>query len=431
MGFMSAPREPPGPLSPSRQAHGGRFGFRFLALLPLGAASVLLMLLFLREREPVAAHSPDNPVADTAPALLLRACQALEDARLDEAEEAISRLRTTAPDRPEPLLLRNLLEQRRKLLAPGWGQAFLQAWNEVGRPDLRDSSLLPPAFRPKADASSLLSQVWPRASAEALPTLAMAMPSLSEEQARGLLRHLSSLEDTAALVALLDPRRSSLFPEVLHSEAEATLIQRLRWLSRDASRAMLPRLTLLLSGTRGEESFNAQELKTLEAISTLPSWRETSFSQTFLQARGLLRDSALPDAATRAFGVAEQTVGAGVALLLQRRAEASWSHLSAEEQRWLGRMLWHIGQRMAEATSLLEHSVGTLLMELGAEHMGQMCDLEQARRRDDMVREGLRASLAASIERWPLPSLLEDLESSRARHELTWLRAFTGHAELP
>ena len=76
--------------------------------------------------------------------------------------------------------------------------------------------------------------------------------------------------------------------------------------------------------------------------------------------------------------------------------------------------------------------MGTLLMELGAEHMGQMCDLlDQARRRDDMVREGLRASLAANIERWPLPSLLEDLESSRARHELTWLRAFSGHAELP
>jgi hypothetical protein len=389
------------------------------------------MLLLLREREPVAVHRLESPVADTTPALFLRACEALEDARLDEAEEAISRLRTAAPDRPEPLVLWSLLEQRRKLLTPGWGQAFLQAWSEVGRPDLRDSSLLPPAFHPKADASSLLSQRWPRASAEALPTLAMAMPSLSEEQARGLLRHISSLEDTAALVALLDPRRSSLFPDVLHSEAQSALLQRLRWISRGSSHAMLPRLMLLLSGTRGETSFTAQELKTLEAISTLPSWRETSFSQTFLQARRLLRDLDSPDAATRAFGLAEQTVGSGAALLLHHRAEASWSHLSEEEQRWLGRILWRIGQRMAEATSLLEHSVGTLLMELGAEHMGQTCDLEQARRRDEMVREGLRASLAANIERWPLPSLLEELEASRARHELTWLRAFTGHAELP
>jgi hypothetical protein len=194
---------------------------------------------------------------------------------------------------------------------------------------------------------------------------------------------------------------------------------------------MLPRLALLLSGTRGEVPFNAQELETLEVISTLPIWRETSFSQAFLQARRHLQESGLPDAARRAFGMAEQTVGPGMALLLRKRAEASWAHLSLDEQRWLGRMIWHIGQRMADASSLVEHSVGTLLMELGAEHMGQMCDLSQAQDRDDTVREGLRASLEASIERWPLPSLLEDLESSRARGELTWLRAFTGHADLP
>ncbi|WNG59744.1 hypothetical protein F0U59_37275 [Archangium gephyra] len=350
---------------------------------------------------------------------------------MDEAQDAIFRLRTAAPERPEPLLLQNLLAQRRKFLAPRWGQAFLQAWSEVGRPDLRDSPLLPPVLHPKVDATLLLSRAWLSASAESLPTLAMATSSLSEEQARWLLRSIPTLDDTARLVALLDPRRSSSFPDVLRSETQAALLQRLRWLSRDSSHAMLPRLTLLLSGTRGETPFNAQELKTLEAISMLPGWRGTSFSQTFHQARELLRQSGLPDTDSRAFGVAEQTVGSGVALLLHKRAEASWSHLPAEEQRWLGRMLWYIGQRMAEASSLLEHSVGTQLMELGAEHMEQMCDLEQARMRDDMVREGLRASLAANVEQWPLPSLLEDLESSRARNELVWLRAFTGHAELP
>lgn len=400
-------------------------------MLPLGAASALLVLLSSENPSPKPVGGRSLEMVDTAPTLLLRACRALEEGRLDEAQEAISRLRIAAPERPEPLLLEALLVQRRKFLAPGWGQAFLQAWTEVGRPDLRDSPLLPPSLHPQIDAAPLLSQAWLHASADARPTLAMASSSLSEEQARGLLQSLPTLDDTARLVALLDPRRSSLFPDVLRSEAQAALLQRLRWLSRNPSRAMLPRLTLLLSGTRGEMPFAAQELKTLKAVSTLPSWRETSFSQTFLQARGLLRESALPDTDTRAFGLAEQTVGSGVALLLRMRAEASWSHLSVEEQRWLGRMLWHIGQRMAEASSLLEHSVGTLLMELGAEHMGQRCDLDQARRRDDMVREGLRASLAANLERWPLPSLLEEMESSRARNELTWLRAFTGHAELP
>jgi hypothetical protein len=124
-------------------------------------------------------------------------------------------------------------------------------------------------------------------------------------------------------------------------------------------------------------------------------------------------------------------VGTGVALLLLKRAEASWAGLSWDDQRWLGRVLWRIGQRMAEASSLLEHSVGTMLMELGAERMEQACDQSQALAQDETVRDGLRASLKASIERWPLPSLLEDLESSRARDELRWLRAFAGHSGLP
>jgi hypothetical protein len=96
--------------------------------------------------------------------------------------------------------------------------------------------------------------------------------------------------------------------------------------------------------------------------------------------------------------VAEQTVGTGVALVLRKRAE---------------------------------RSLGTLLLELGAERIEQACELSQALERDEAVREGLRASLRATIERWPLPSLRDELETSRARDELRWLRAFAGHAELP
>jgi hypothetical protein len=437
---MTAPIGQPGQPSPAQPERRKRPGLEAIALLPLGAAIAALVLLFLREREPAFLRPLETPssepvgqrsegTADSAPALFLRACHALEANRLDEAQEVISRLRVSASDRPEPRLLETLLVQRRELLAPGWGRAFLAAWAELGRPDLRNSPLLPPALHPKVEVPPLVAQAWPRVSAEARLTLAMATPTLSEDQARWLLQHLLTL-DTARLVALLDPRRPSLFPDVLRSEAQASLLQRLRRLSKD-SRAMLPRLTVLLTGTRGEAPFNEQELKTLESISTLRIWRETSFPQTFLQARRHLQESGFPDAATRAFGVAEQTVGSGTALVLLRRAEASWSHLALDEQRWLGRMLWKVGQRMADASSLLEHSVGTELMVLGAEHMGQMCDLDEARRRDDQVWQGVRAALEANIERWPLPALLDDMESSRARDEQAWLRAFTGHADLP
>jgi len=399
-----------------------------VALLPL-AAAVALLVLRLRD-EPARTVQVEAASATSAQALLVRACQALEEGRWDEAQQAISRLKALSPDRPEPLLLQKLMEQRRGLLAPGWGKGFLDAWAELGRPDLSDSPLLPtPSAQP--DTSRLIDEAWRQASAgERLPLVLMAL-SLSEEQTRWLVQHTATLEDTALLVALLDPRRRPLYPEALRSEARAVLLHRLKHLTQGSSGAMLPRLTVLLSGTDGEAPFDARELEALEAIATLERWRETSFFQTFTQARQHLRTAAVPAPSARAFGIAEQTVGTGVALVLRKRAERSWDRLPWDEQRRLGRVLWRIGERMAEASSLLEHSVGTLLMEQGAERMEQACDQSQALARDETVREGLRASLKASVERWPLPSLWEDLEASRARDELRWLRAFTGHAELP
>ncbi len=431
MGWMSASVEgQSGPLRRARHAYRRRLALRALALLPLAVAVMLLALLLLRD-EPSPTLQLEVPSATTGQALLVRACQALEENQWDEAHEAIAQLGTLSPSRPEPLLLQRLLEQRRGLLAPGWGEAFLNAWAELGRPDLSDSPLLPPTPSAQADVSMHIEEAWRHAAEEERVTLALATLSLSEEQTRWLVQHAATWEDAALLAALLDPRRRPMYPAALRSEAQAALLQRLKHLTRRSPDAMLLRLTLLLSGTEGEAPFDARELEALEAIATLKRWRESSFFQTFAEARQHLRTAGVPQATARAFGVAEQTVGTGVALLLRKRAERSWDGLGWNEQRRLGRALWHIGQRMAEASSLLEHSVGTLLMELGAERMEQACDQSQAVDRDEAVREGLRASLKAHVERWPLPSLAEDLESSRARDELRWLRAFTGHSDLP
>jgi hypothetical protein len=407
-----------------------RVELKAFALVPLAAAIVMLGLLFPRE-EPALPRVRNDAAEATAQALLVHACQVLEAGRWDEAQQAISQLGTLVPGRPEPLLLQKLLEKRRGLLAPGWGNAFLEAWAELGRPDLSGSPLLPPAPSAQADASMLIDQAWRHASAEERVPLVLAALSVSEEQTRWLVRYAATLEDTALLVALLDPRRQPLYPEALRAEVQAVLLQRLKHLTQDSADTMVPHLAALLSGSDGEAPFDAREMEALEAIATLERWRESSFFQTFSQSRQQLLEAGVPEAATRAFGVAEQTVGIGVALMLRKRAERSWAGLSWDEQRRLGRVLWRVGQRMAGASSLLEHSVGTLLMELGAEHMEQTCDQSQALAQDETVREGLRASLKVNIERWPLPSLWEDLETSRARDELRWLRAFTGHADLP
>jgi hypothetical protein len=197
-----------------------RLGFRALALLPLAAATLLTLVLLRTESAPV--PRSEGPFADSAPvqgegsavaarALLIRACQALEESRWAEAQEAISQLRDLSSGRPEPLLLESLMAQRRQILTPDWGTAFLNAWTELGRPDLSKSPLLPPTPAPSADASVLIAQVWHHASAEARLILVLANAEPSAEQTRWLRQHATTLEDTALLVALLDPRRLSLY----------------------------------------------------------------------------------------------------------------------------------------------------------------------------------------------------------------------------
>jgi len=41
------------------------------------------------------------------------------------------------------------------------------------------------------------------------------------------------------------------------------------------------------------------------------------------------------------------------------------------------------------------------------------------------------SSLRAALDRWPLRSLTEHLLESRARSEVSWLRAFVGKSTLP
>ena len=412
----------------SREHRGGSWGWRGLLLLALMAPLAWRMLV-----DSVPTDSVSPMIEADEHTLMLTACQALEQERFVEARRAITLLRRLAPERPEPRLLEKLLARRQEVWAPGWARAFLEAWTELGRPDFQGSPLLPPVSVHPPRQESRHAQAWQLASTrdEVRWTLLLAIPSYTEEQVRWLLGRTSSLKDTASLVALLDPRRAQSFPELQRSMVQVALRERLAELVEESPHAMLPPLQLLLSGTEATAPLSAQELASLEAISTLARWREDSFSRTFLQVRGHLKEAGVPEAGVWAFPVAEYTVGAGVALLLRKRAEATWPVLSGEQQRWLGRMLWLVGQRMSESSTLLEYSVGTTLMELGAQHMGQECDRDEAMARDEMIRDALRNSMRAALETWPLPSLAEEMDESRARNEVQWLRALAGHAELP
>lgn len=366
-----------------------------------------------------------------APALFVLACIALEAGDLRETQEVMARLKTMAPGQPEPRILEQLLENRRRASPVGWGQAFLEAWTQLGRPDLQRSTLLPESI-PVAFDEPVLESTWNRApSSRARLFLALLFPSPSEARARWVLQQVPELDDSALLVAAFDLLRDQRLTVSIRQEATPVLRQRFAHLAGTSPRLMRPRLFHLLVGTERDEPLDTREMDTLEAISVLPTWKEDSFTRSFLEARRGLKEMAVPGSWGAAFAIAERALGhRGVSLLL-RRAAATRERLSEDERRRMGRMLWLIGSRLTEQSSLLEHTMGALLMASGAGGLLHGRDQREAFAREDEMHAAVMSSLRAALDRWPLRSLSEALLQSRARSEVTWLRAFVGKGALP
>jgi hypothetical protein len=356
-----------------------------------------------------------------APALLVLACITLEENNLPEAREVIARLRAVAPERPEPTLLEKLLVSRQQDLSSGWERAFREAWKELGRPNLRQGSLLPDADTLSPEAPNEEEAAWRQASSPIRLTLALASLQLSEERARWLLEQVPTIEDSALLTAASELLGQNPLPAALRQEALPLLRQQLARLVERSPPSMQPRLLLLLAGTEAKSPLTPRELAALDELSLLPVWTATSSTRTFQQARDHLREAGLPTPGARAFLVTERATGAGSALLLLRRAEATRERLSEDERRWMGRMLWRIGSRLTETSSYLEHSVGLLLMDAGADDLRDYCGQGEASSRQDKLSASAVASDKAALERWPLPSLREEMEQARARDEVGWL----------
>ncbi|MCY1079674.1 hypothetical protein [Archangium lansingense] len=213
----------------------------------------------------------------------------------------------------------------------------------------------------------------------------------------------------------------------VRKEAVPVLRQRFTQLAGSYPQAMRLRLFHLLAGTERDESLDPQELDQLEAISVLPTWKEDSFTRPFLESRRGLKEMAVPGSGGAAFAIAERALGhRGVSLLL-RRAAATRERLSEDERRRMGRMLWRIGSQLTEQSSLLEHT----MVASGAGSLLHGRNQREAFAREDEMHAAVMTSLRAALDRWPLRSLSEQLLESRARSEVTWLRAFVGKGALP
>lgn len=380
-----------------------------------------------QELSTVPAEDPDH-----ASALLVLACIELEENHFPEAREAIARLRAAVPDRPEPEFLERLLAHRQHATSSGWGTAFFESWAALDRPDFRHSSLLPDEDSLSPDDREAEEAAWRQTTSTPIRlTLALSSPELSEERARWLLQQIPVLEDPALLAAASEVLSQQVLPAALRDEALAVLRQRLTRHVEVSTPSIQPRLLLLLAGTEARAPLDARELSALDELSALSSWKDTVSTRTFQSAREHLREAGVPHPGARAFLVAERATGANSALLLLRRANTTREQLSEDERRWMGRMLWRIGSRLTETSSYLEHSVGLLLMDSGADDLRDHCGQSEASTRQDELSASAVALDKAAPGRWPLPSLRDELEEARARDERVWLLSWLGKPTLP
>jgi hypothetical protein len=390
------------------------------------AAQAALMGQLERARAELSDLSPGAPGFPQA--LLVRACIALEAGNLTEAAYELASLREALPTSSAPRLLEHLLEVRRQQPALGWREAFLRAWNEAGRPDLQEDPLLGELFA--AGERSGIEGMWQRT--RALDTRLMVVLSTfppTEEQARFVLEQLPSIEEPEWAVAAFDFVRRDTLPEELRAQAAEILVHRLDALSAASPGTQQLRVLRLLGLTELTAPLTPVELSELEAIATLPEWREATFAGLHAHARRHLEEAGAPFAAGYALMAATGALAGHAPYVLLKRAQVSLEHLAPAERERLGRVLWSIGSRLAAESTVLEQVVGFNLMRHGAMALQDETRLQQVDARTQEVRASLQASFQAALGRWPLYSLQEALLQATLHDEGAHLRGFLPPAD--
>ena len=309
--------------------------------------------------------APEHPRA-----LLVLVCIALEEGDTREAEIALNRLRSATPTRKEPELLERLLAYRKREPSSNWIPAFLAAWGEAGRPDFEGQHLLS-GMSLEADDTEALKKLW--RDTEFVPErsiLTLASQAIDSEQAKWLLQQLPGLEDVALFVAAFNALTQEALPEKIRAQANVEVRRRLSQLAGLHPRSMQLQLLSYLQGSSEEQPLNDADLSMLRGISELPQWRETSLAETFLAARKVLRASGLSNAGEHAFTVASLSITDRGSYLLRKRAGVTRSSLAQGARHPLGHIFSKVGARLAENSTLLERTLGLLMMQQGAEDAG-------------------------------------------------------------
>jgi len=370
------------------------------------------------------ALAPEHP-----PALLVLACISLEEGNAHETTSILNRLKATAPPRKEPLLLEHLLAYRQRVPQSTWLQAFSTAWINAGRPDFEAHHLLTGVALEARDMQAVHA-LW-RDSSDMNTRLMLALVSepMTAEQAHWLLQQVPHLDDVALYLAAFNMLSQERLPATFLAQSLPILRRRLSQLVEAHPGSMQLRLLSQLADTHEEVPFDTQDLTRLSTLSALPSWRDNALVDTFLAARRIFLKAGLTNAGSWASTVAGLTIADRGSFLLRKRAKATRRGLALRSRHSLGRVLYQVGARIAEESTLLEQTLGLLMMQQGAEDQQDALALSEAGALLEKVHANQRAWRQAAIDRWPLHSLMEETQEATARDELAYLSGFT--AALP
>jgi hypothetical protein len=366
-----------------------------------------------------------SPTSRNAPARLLRACLAMERGWPDMVRHDLA-----WPEVRDTLEARLLLElSERRPRSPDGRHAFFEAWDALGRPDFSKSSLLPEPLEDSHTLPILHEDQQQLAEPQRLPVVTVAPEQeestlqewgLAQVRASTSVPLLMALRERLLLLKTQTPARQQLLPAVE---------ERLGQLTGPVPQTLQLALRSFLAGSPPETPLGRRDLEALEQLVPL-EWKQPSSEHFFREMRERF-EGVLLLPGHHAWLLTSWAQGVSLGRELLRRARSSAEHLSEDERRWMGRLLWEVGTRLREQHSRVELETGLRLQMYGSEltqHMPTRMDSIGLWVELGQWEEALKR---AAWNRWPLASLREEACEPRVRDEHAWLKAFAGKGELP
>lgn len=367
--------------------------------------------------------SPFRYFSDDARFML--AGMALEEGAFDEASKLVEHAGATDPVEDRSfLLLRELIEQRRRDPSGRWTDVALRAWNAAGRP------MLPKDSEPIETSDRYWGQEQVNtASIASLPTAMKFLVDFGESrrnwqhlywEARREARMTDGTlaVELAALVILVDKR----FTQEDREDAQADAFQLLsRVAAKQPDDGYLAAANVVLKSDP-EKPFYETELAALETTVKMRTF-ELPVVPVFEGFKSAYQQVVERDVDQYAFHAALDAVFLDVDVVLKAKARAT---VDPELQRRAAKVVVAIGERLGAARYMVARFIGVRLEVAGLELLNDASALEVANQK--------WARLSAVLSRgrvfwgisWAIPGLRRDYLERIVHDEAAYFEAMAG-----